>query len=224
MHIQDNFVPRLTDLNDVEMIQSKADLKYYLKADADANGIKNEILKCLTYNDNYRVHRHLQLLRHLEYEINCFRWWRWPIKMAYFLMYRRSQVKTNMFIFPNTMGPGLLIMHPGFRRIDRMVRCGANCTVLPMVLCGRKRPTDTDSTITIGDNCYIGTGVTILGAVTIGDNVVIAAGAVVNKDVPSNCVVGGVPAKILKNTGLVKTIKEHNALCMSNMGGVNYSL
>lgn len=34
--------------------------------------------------------------------------------------------------------------------------------------------------------------------VTIGDNAVVAAGAVVNKDVPKNAVVGGVPAKIIK--------------------------
>lgn len=34
--------------------------------------------------------------------------------------------------------------------------------------------------------------------VTIGNNVVIAAGAVVTKDVPDNCVVGGVPAKMIR--------------------------
>ena len=39
---------------------------------------------------------------------------------------------------------------------------------------------------------------TILPGVTIGNNVVVAAGAVVTKDVPDNCVVGGVPAKIIK--------------------------
>lgn len=103
-----------------------------------------------------------------------------------------------MVIFPNTMGPGLLLMHPGFRRIDRMVQAGKNCTILPMVLFGKKRPTDKDSTIQIGDNCYISTGAIILGPVTIGNNVTIAAGAVVLKNVPDNAVVGGVPAKIIK--------------------------
>jgi len=38
-----------------------------------------------------------------------------------------------------------------------------------------------------------------LGPVTIGNNVTIGAGAVVNKDVPDNCVIGGVPAKIIKH-------------------------
>lgn len=181
-----------------KMIQSKADLKHYLKADGKVNGIRHEWLKMLTYNDSYAVHRHLRLLRHLEYHINCSSWWKLPLKLYYLLCYRRSQIKTNMVIFPNTMGPGLLLMHPGFRRIDRMVHAGNNCTILPMVLFGKKRPTDKDSTIQIGDNCYIGTGATILGPVTIGNNVTIAAGAVVTNDVPDNAVVGGVPAKILK--------------------------
>jgi len=34
--------------------------------------------------------------------------------------------------------------------------------------------------------------------VTIGENAVVAAGAVVSKDVPDNCVFGGIPAKMLK--------------------------
>ena len=52
--------------------------------------------------------------------------------------------------------------------------------------------------IKIGNNVWIGSHSTILAGVTIGDNAVVAAGAVVTKDVPANCVVGGVPAKIIK--------------------------
>ena len=52
--------------------------------------------------------------------------------------------------------------------------------------------------IKIGNNVWIGSHATILAGVTIGDNAVVAAGAVVTKDVPPNCVVGGVPAKIIK--------------------------
>lgn len=52
--------------------------------------------------------------------------------------------------------------------------------------------------IIIGNNCWLCRGCVILPGVTIGDGAVIAANAVVNKDVPSYTVVGGVPAKILK--------------------------
>jgi acetyltransferase-like isoleucine patch superfamily enzyme len=52
--------------------------------------------------------------------------------------------------------------------------------------------------ITIGNNVWIGDKVTILKGTSIGNNVVIAANSLVNSEIPSNCIVGGVPAKILK--------------------------
>lgn len=52
--------------------------------------------------------------------------------------------------------------------------------------------------IVIKRNAWIGTASTVLAGVSIGENSVIAAGAVVTKDVPANTIVGGVPAKILK--------------------------
>lgn len=50
----------------------------------------------------------------------------------------------------------------------------------------------------IGDNVYLSTGSKILGPIKIGNDVVVGANAVVVKDVPDNCVVAGVPAKIIK--------------------------
>lgn len=52
--------------------------------------------------------------------------------------------------------------------------------------------------VLIKKNAWIGAGATILPGVTIGENAVVAAGAVVNKDVPANVIVGGVPARIIK--------------------------
>ena len=53
--------------------------------------------------------------------------------------------------------------------------------------------------IKVGNNVFFGTGVIVLPGVTIGDNVVIAAGAVVSKDIPSDCIAAGVPAKVIRS-------------------------
>ncbi|HBH22529.1 MAG TPA: acyltransferase [Cytophagales bacterium] len=52
--------------------------------------------------------------------------------------------------------------------------------------------------IKIKDNVWIGAGCKILDGVTIGSGSIIAAGSVVNKDLGSNCIYGGVPVKLLK--------------------------
>lgn len=53
--------------------------------------------------------------------------------------------------------------------------------------------------VVIGNGVWIGANATILGGVTIGDGAVVAAGAVVTKDVPPMTLVGGVPAKVIRN-------------------------
>lgn len=54
--------------------------------------------------------------------------------------------------------------------------------------------------ITIGNDVWIGGSATILPGVTIGDNAVIGAGCVVTRDVPSNTVVAGNPARVIRKT------------------------
>ena len=53
--------------------------------------------------------------------------------------------------------------------------------------------------IKIGNNCWIGSKVSVLDGVEIGEGCVIAAGSVVNKSFPAGSVIGGVPAKLLKS-------------------------
>lgn len=59
--------------------------------------------------------------------------------------------------------------------------------------------------VIIGNNVFIGAKSIILPGITIGDNVVIGAGSVVTKNVPSNTVVAGCPAKIIEN---IETFNE----------------
>jgi len=53
--------------------------------------------------------------------------------------------------------------------------------------------------ITIKRNVWIGAGATILPGVTVGENSIVAAGAVVNKGIPANTIVGGVPARVIRS-------------------------
>lgn len=189
------------------MIRNRQDLNEYIKADREALKMKHPFLAKITYGEHARIRRYLYVMRCAEYWKSqktfvgrlCFAF--------YYIWYRRLCLKYNMYISLDTLGKGVCIEHPGFVRIDAFCQVGMNCTILPMVLLGKKR-TGEDCSIIIGDNCYIGTGATILGPISIGNHVTIAAGAVVLHDVPDRAVVAGVPAKIVKyNSGGVIRIQ-----------------
>jgi acetyltransferase-like isoleucine patch superfamily enzyme len=57
---------------------------------------------------------------------------------------------------------------------------------------------ETRSGVVIEEGVWVGSGAIILDGVTIGRNSVIAAGSVVNKNIPSYCIAGGIPAKVIK--------------------------
>lgn len=75
---------------------------------------------------------------------------------------------------------------------------------------------------TIGNNVTIYCGAKVLGNITIGNNVIIAANAVVVKDVEDNCVVGGVPAKIIKNYLKKKNERHINTFIQLLPGNKDY--
>lgn len=56
-----------------------------------------------------------------------------------------------------------------------------------------------DASVHIGNNVFIGMHCMIMKGVTIGENSIIAAGSVVSKDIPANCIAGGVPCKVIRN-------------------------
>ena len=75
-------------------------------------------------------------------------------------------------------------------------KIGKNCIIGSCVTIGGK--SGWYEVPVIGDNVEIHSGAKIIGPVRIGNNVIIGANAVVTKDIPDNCVVAGIPAKIIK--------------------------
>lgn len=69
----------------------------------------------------------------------------------------------------------------------------------PLSPSGRRKHLCTAKAVRIGNDVWVGGNCTILPGVTIGNNVVIAAGAVVTKDVPDNCLMGGIPARKIRD-------------------------
>ena len=61
-----------------------------------------------------------------------------------------------------------------------------------------RRKLQSKGEVVIGNNVWIGDKATILAGVHIGDNVIVGANSVVTKDVPSNCMVAGCPARVVK--------------------------
>ena len=74
----------------------------------------------------------------------------------------------------------------------RIVTATHDPNVLPVSRVGINK------SVIIGEDVWIGTAAIILPGVTIHDGAIIAAGAVVTKDVPADCMVGGVPARLIK--------------------------
>ena len=75
--------------------------------------------------------------------------------------------------------------------------------------------------IKIGNNVFIGKGATIMPGVTIGDNVIIGLGSIVTKNVESNSVVCGIPAKKIKTIEEYKISIENKVYPTSNLNVID---
>ena len=93
-----------------------------------------------------------------------------------------------------SFGPGFVILHSVGVVINTRVKAGRNVYLESGVVIGETKR----GCPVLGNNIFVGSGAKIVGDIAIGDNVTIGANAVVNKSFPSDVVIGGVPAKVIR--------------------------
>lgn len=189
-------------------INTRKDLRKWIEYDRRRYNytIMSYIKGLILSNDNSHAIRLLKRLRITEFYCNNKNkgiWYRLLFAINK-VLYCRLQFRYDTYIGINTCGPGLWIPHMG----GVIVNCrkmGENCSLTKGVVIGNR--SGQDNRATIGDNCYFTLGCKVIGSVNIGDNVIVAQNAVVTKDIESNTLVGGIPAKPIKK---YKTIADIN--------------
>lgn len=181
------------------MINSYKDYMAYLEADKKALRVTS------SFRDRFfhPIWKYQKLLRKLEYYMNCKKGICSKIALLCLrYKFQKESIKLGFSISPNSCEAGLELGHYGDIVINGKARIGQNCTIAGCgVLIGEdlKNP----AAPTIGDNCYIGPGVKIIGAITIAEGVTIAANAVVTKDIiEAYSTHGGIPAKKISDNSI----------------------
>ena len=188
------------------MINNKKDLNKYLEEDAMVNlGIKHlttiQYIKYWIYgNESFRVVRLLRALRYHEYYTNlCKRemFFLNKILLRYYkIKHHRLEIKYGIKLGVNVLGYGVYIPHIRGGIIADCRRIGNYCKLNNGVVIGRNH--NIDNSPLIGDNVDVCVGSKIVRKVEIGNNVIVAPNSVVIDNIPDNCMVSGVPAKIIK--------------------------
>ena len=191
------------------MIECRKDYLFYLEEDKNALGMdkKRLITLAVCRSEKDYILKYERLLRKTEYIKNCLKGknfiWNVYFKL---LTYRllQQKIKLGFDIPPNVFGPGLNIVHIGPIIVNGYAKVGANCTLYPMTNIGNDGITSgSGCSATIGENCFISSGVKIIGSVSIASHVTLGAGAVVVKDIlESNTTWGGIPAKKISSRSI----------------------
>lgn len=158
------------------------------------------LLACTANVRNFRPILTLRLIQGLSGQGGFGRAAALPFKLLHRLFCWMAAMD---FPYQTAIGPGLAITHGWGLVVSPGARIGANCTLFHGATLGRKDDIDANGVRRSGypvieDEVWIGAHAIVIGAVTIGRGARVAAGAVVTKDVPSGAIVGGNPARVLR--------------------------
>lgn len=186
------------------MIQTKEELRRYLKLDKQVYGISRKYPRL--YGDN--TWKFLIALRHEEYHSAQAGIVHRLLKKLWAMVHSHYGIKMGWDIPINTFGPGLKINHYGLIVVNANARIGAFCDIHQGVNIGQHGMSQ-DDVPTIGDNVWIGPGAKIFGRIVIADECAIGANAVVNKSFYERSIsIAGMPAKKVGDTGNMYIKKE----------------
>ncbi len=142
----------------------------------------------------YRLERSLFLLIGNPYKY---------VRILFLPIFKLLQWYSNMDIhYEADLKGGLIVLHPSVGCvISKFSNVGVNLTLTGGNIIGVKKKCDNNEFI-IGDNCTLGANATIIGPLNLGNNIIIgASSSVVSSFKENDIVLGGVPAKVLKNVG-----------------------
>jgi len=180
------------------MISDKASYKYYLERDLKAYELDRVSFYNYFWMDCVRFQRRLRKIEYLN-NVRRGNFFCRLYQMILEIINHHLAVRMGFSIPKNVFGPGLCFVHYGTIVVSPLATVGENCRIHPSTSIGYY-----NGAPTIGNNVYIGPGAKLFGQITIGDNVTIGANAVVNRDVPNNVTVGGIPAKIISGKSSIE--------------------
>lgn len=176
----------------IQLIQS--DWKRYTRLHKKMNPLL--FLAVLFKNPGMHFSLLYRIERYLLFNNSIF--WKMLGLLLYSLYYVITYYILDIDISPKVkIGKSLYIHNRGIVVTDGSV-AGNNLSLIGPLTFGVKELGAHNTSPLLGNNVIVYTGARVIGSVKIGNNVTIGANAVVVRNIPSNCVVGGVPAKIIK--------------------------
>lgn len=167
--------------------------------------IKNKETKRIIDNDikymNKRCSKNKSLFYYLAYHPSYRNLFYYRLGGKCILLKFLAPPYPLFYLNAESIGECAFVLNHPYGTIVNAKSIGKNFTICQLTTIGNSMHGRNDLIPTIGNNVSLGANVTIIGNIRIGDNVVVGAGSVVVKDIPDNCIVAGVPAKVIKRLG-----------------------